>query len=44
MTARGFALVQSDGKYISRQDVLDLKKWDELSINIYDYEFDVVVK
>jgi hypothetical protein len=26
MTARGFALVQSDGKYISRQDVLDLKK------------------
>ena len=44
MTARGFALVQSDGKYISRQDVLNLKKWDELSINIYDYEFDVVVK
>lgn len=44
MTARGFALVQIDGRYISKEDLLAMKKWDQLTINIYDYEFDVIVK
>lgn len=44
MTARGFAIIKKNDEYLSKKILSDLKKWDQLTINIYDYEFDVIVK